>query len=122
MDRDLTYLNIEDRRAYQRKWNSLLANKEKRKTVNRVQRLRRKGLTINSYEEKWLAQGKVCDICKSDDPHTKRGWHVDHDHKTGKLRSILCSHCNVMLGTAFDSVDRLQAGIEYLKRYSNEQP
>jgi hypothetical protein len=42
---------------------------------------------------------------------------VDHCHKTGKVRSLLCNSCNVLLGAAKDRIDILIKSIEYLKRY-----
>ena len=39
---------------------------------------------------------------------------VDHCHKTGLVRGIICQKCNVMLGMACDTVENLQAGIDYL--------
>jgi hypothetical protein len=44
---------------------------------------------------------------------------VDHNHDTGEVRAILCKPCNTMLGMAKDSVDRLQAGIDYLKEHGS---
>jgi hypothetical protein len=40
---------------------------------------------------------------------------VDHDHNTMIVRGTLCSKCNLALGHVDDSVDRLQALIQYLK-------
>ena len=42
--------------------------------------------------------------------------HIDHCHKTGKVRGILCSECNTGLGKFKDSIELLQKAIEYLKR------
>lgn len=55
-----------------------------------------------------------CHICgvKS----LKRKHAVDHDHETGQLRGRLCVNCNVGLGHFGDSIERLQAAQEYLKR------
>lgn len=51
-------------------------------------------------------------------PDTGRRMHVDHDHNTGQLRDLLCHHCNLLLGNAKDSVERLRQGIAYLERHS----
>jgi hypothetical protein len=66
-------------------------------------------------------EGK-CAICKS----TKFGragisyFSVDHCHKTGKVRGLLCSYCNTALGQMDDSIDRLKSAIEYLTKNQSE--
>jgi hypothetical protein len=42
--------------------------------------------------------------------------HIDHDHRSGQVRGILCHHCNVMLGHAWDNAIILRAGVDYLYR------
>ena len=73
------------------------------------------GITAEQRDAALEAQGKKCASCKSPDPGV-RGWHVDHDHGTGKFRGILCRGCNHALGNVSDSLERLQQLIEYLKR------
>lgn len=69
----------------------------------------------------WLAifkqQGRRCAICKITRPGARR-WHTDHNHRTGKVRGILCGLCNIMLGGAKDNPKTLAAGIEYLRKHS----
>ena len=74
------------------------------------------------YDAMFAAQGGVCACCGK--PETQRGrtghvktLHVDHDHKTGEVRSLLCAHCNWMIGLADDDPDTLRLGIEYLAKY-----
>lgn len=43
---------------------------------------------------------------------------VDHCHSTGKVRGLLCSSCNKMLGFAFDSTARLHLAAAYLEENS----
>lgn len=59
-------------------------------------------------------QGNRCGICRTDSP-PGRGWCIDHDHETGKVRGVLCHFCNVGLGNFRDDPDRLTAAIEWLK-------
>ena len=77
-------------------------------------------MTLEQKEELFNKQGRVCAICKSENVGRKikgidQTWPVDHDHKTGKVRGILCSPCNLVLGLVNDSKDRLSAMIGYLK-------
>ena len=44
---------------------------------------------------------------------------IDHDHKTGKLRGLLCHQCNVGIGNFKDSIDRMINAILYLSRNSS---
>lgn len=84
----------------------------------RNRKLRKYGFTPETYEQALKKQDYCCAICKVKN-NNNRDWHVDHDHKTGKTRGILCHHCNLMLGNAKDKVTILSAGISYLERYSN---
>ena len=43
---------------------------------------------------------------------------IDHDHKTGKLRGLLCHQCNVGIGNFKDDVNILMNAILYLSRSS----
>lgn len=74
------------------------------------------GVTPEQYGEMLTRQGGGCAICGSSEPQAGHYWlPVDHDHKTGEVRGILCHSCNGMLGLANDDIDRLQKAIEYLK-------
>lgn len=48
---------------------------------------------------------------------THHGACCDHDHKTNKFRGWICNDCNLALGRAGDSRDRLQLLINYLDRH-----
>ena len=75
------------------------------------------GISPEQYTNLFSSQGNCCAICRSDSPKSKRGWCVDHDHKTGKVRGILCHFCNPMLGQAQDDIKVLESAIFYLKRF-----
>lgn len=70
---------------------------------------RRYGISAARVDELIAEQGGVCAICLTGKPE-----HVDHDHRTGEVRGILCFNCNGGLGQMRDRVDVLQAAIEYL--------
>ncbi len=71
------------------------------------------GITADEFKQMFETQQGKCSIC-SEEPKTKRGLHVDHDHETGKVRGLLCHGCNVALGS-FKDVTLLNKAIEYLR-------
>lgn len=58
-------------------------------------------------------QNNLCSICGVD---LGKGFHVDHCHKTGFIRGVLCGLCNRGLGCFKDNLDSLQAAIRYLQQ------
>ena len=60
-------------------------------------RKRRYGIAMAEYDNLLQRQNGRCAICKRA-PYTKKGLVVDHCHRTGKIRGILCSRCNSALG------------------------
>jgi len=72
------------------------------------------GITLDDYNAMWANQKESCAICFTKE--TKgRGFHVDHDHATGKVRGILCNQCNLALGHFEDDIQRMELAIKYLK-------
>lgn len=75
------------------------------------------GVTQEQFDALFLAQGKRCAICRSDDPNRKTHWLLDHDHATKKIRGVLCHNCNVMLGFAKDDPKMLRTAANYLEHH-----
>jgi hypothetical protein len=71
-------------------------------------------ITIEQYKKMLQDQNCSCAICKRTEP-TGYGWHVDHCHKTLKVRGLLCSKCNQGLGLFEDNLINLQEAIKYLE-------
>lgn len=77
----------------------------------------RYGISLLQKMDMKKAQNNLCSICKNKlKPGNKDS--VDHCHKTGKIREILCSDCNRGLGGFKDSIQTLENAIQYLKRHS----
>jgi hypothetical protein len=72
------------------------------------------GITADNFKQMFETQQGKCAIC-NEEPKTKRGLHVDHDHETGKVRGLLCHGCNVALGSFKEDVTLLNKAIEYLR-------
>ncbi len=74
------------------------------------------GVAFGTYDKMLKEQSGLCAICKSDTPQSKRrSFSIDHCHKTGKIRALLCDPCNHGIGNFKDNADLLLAAIEYLK-------
>lgn len=68
------------------------------KDVRRDSLLKREyGITLEEYNRMLTAQNGKCAICKQSDA-SKKALAVDHCHKSGKVRGLLCGSCNVKLG------------------------
>jgi len=71
-------------------------------------------LTPEQYWAIYEAQGGKCYLCQRASGRTKR-LAVDHDHSTGLVRGLLCSHDNLkVIGHSRDSVEFFQRGVVYL--------
>ena len=71
--------------------------------------LRQYGLTIQQYNRIWWRQKGKCAVCGK-----KKRLVVDHNHKTNKVRGLLCNKCNSGLGLFDDSTKKLSQAIKYL--------
>lgn len=69
------------------------------------------GMTIEDYDKMFIAQGGRCAACGKE---FEKNLCVDHDHKTGKVRGLLCSNCNLVLGLVEDEPERLAKLQKYL--------
>lgn len=86
-------------------------------------RLKKKfGITLEDYNAMLALQGGRCAVCGTDkkikDKHGNlRRLAVDHDHKTGKVRQLLCSPCNTSIGLVKENVKTLLNMIDYIKKH-----
>jgi hypothetical protein len=71
------------------------------------------GISLDQYNEMLTKQKGTCAICKNKCP-TNRRLAVDHSHKTGIVRGLLCCHCNQGIGHLKDDPSLLRKAIEYL--------
>jgi hypothetical protein len=76
-------------------------------------------LSSEAYEALRQAQGGLCAICLLAPVgiHKRPGLYVDHDHRTGAVRGLLCHSCNSAIAFMSDSVERLAAAIGYLAKH-----
>lgn len=95
-----------ERRKLWRKANPL----ESRKSV--MERLY--GINPSAYKQILEKQEGKCAICGCYNLSAKKVFSIDHCHKTGKVRGLLCSNCNTALGLFKDKASNLLAAANYL--------
>lgn len=92
-------------------------NKERYKRYGRIQVLKSYGLSLDDFDKLLKAQNYKCGICSTGEPGGQfKQWHVDHCHKTAKVRGILCNLCNRALGQFKDNIDILNSAVNYLQK------
>lgn len=77
--------------------------------------IRKYGITELEYNKMFDDQHGKCFICKTHQSDLKKRLAVDHNHKTGKIRKLLCSRCNSSLGHVNEDILILENMINYLK-------
>jgi hypothetical protein len=77
------------------------------------------GITLDEYDEMLRAQGGRCGICGRS-PRPDISLHVDHDHRSGAIRGLLCFPCNNAVGLLRDDIERVGAVRAYLIDHDGE--
>ena len=119
----LTEAEDQQRRAKLAQWRARRdANAEARKrylSYTMVYSLKRRyGIDAQTFLRLASHQDGKCAICqaplKKNTKTNHNNTHIDHDHKTGKVRGLLCGNCNNGLGRFQDDITLLQAAVVYL--------
>lgn len=87
-------------------------NKEKKAARERQ---RKYGISMEQYEDFLKIQNNSCAGCLTQNPKGRGSWHVDHNHKTNKVRGLLCHDCNFVLGLVKDDSDTLERLSAYVQ-------
>lgn len=80
-------------------------------------------LSLDEYNRLIIQQNNCCSICKKNEDvidkrlNKPRNLCVDHCHKTGKFRALLCSRCNKGIGLLKEDIQILENAIQYLKEH-----
>ena len=103
---------------------------KKRKAYNRSHKLQivertlrhKYSITTEEYNSKLYEQNGQCAICGSETTghRMQSNLLVDHDHKTGKIRGLLCSKCNRGLGQFDDDPELMMSAIRYIQQYAED--
>ena len=131
----MSYKNIEDKKKYDEQYRlnhkEEIAKKNKKYYINNkekeLKRMKQRylckgkeeqfiskyGLSYNEWEGLWYAQDGRCAICDKFFVEMK-DIYVDHNHKTGKTRGLLCHNCNSGIGFLNDDPELTMKATEYL--------
>ena len=97
------------------KWRKLNKEHETRYKKS-YSRLKRYGLTAEQFDRMVASQQNRCAICRKEFILTIPA--VDHDHKTGKVRGLLCSKCNLALGHLEENIQTVESLRSYILNHS----
>lgn len=112
-------------REYMRKWRAGIPRE--RKAAEWISKrdyflFHKFGIRLKEYEAMYAAQNGCCAICHSQTTGDVRlnNFVIDHCHRTGKVRGLLCASCNKAIGFFEDSIVTLQRAIAYLQHHTVE--
>src|SRR5574341_729598 len=108
----------EQRNAFQReRYRTDEAYRNRRKATGRRTSLLKFGLMPEDFQDILDEQGGGCAICHATPRNARMA--VDHDHRTGLVRGVLCTRCNRALGQFRDDAGLLEEAADYLNRSSS---
>jgi recombination endonuclease VII len=99
--------------------NCRVEKRRDRQAYERRRSLRKYGLTQEQYDQLLASQAGRCAACGTDEPGAK-GWCIDHCHKSGRVRALLCSRCNVILGWVDEDPAVLRSLADWLERQTTQ--
>lgn len=71
-------------------------------------------VTQDEIDALWVAQGGKCAACKRPIAAESPATCIDHCHKTGLLRGLVCFRCNRALGLLQDDIEKVKGALAYL--------
>lgn len=113
---------VKRKREYEGRRQHRKNNSDYYKVMDRKQNLQRNfGISVEQYEALLAAQNNVCAICKKPERAILNGkiknLAVDHCHKTGKIRGLLCCACNRGVGMFNEDEKLCFEAASYLKNF-----
>jgi len=115
LPKEYDFKERDDRVAYYREHRRIYKTNYSDKDLQR-----KYGISLLDYSQMFLAQNGKCAICGSTDGGNRDGeqkaFAVDHDHRTGKVRGLLCESCNQGIGKLKDDPKVLRLAAEYLEK------
>ena len=114
--------SVEKRKEALRKYNNSPERKAKLKEYYAKNKERWKkytyekyGITADQYKQMLAEQDEKCYICESHKDNFSKALSIDHCHKTGMVRKLLCINCNRALGMLQEDIGLMKKLIEYVE-------
>lgn len=115
--------NSDSRKQIIKRYNSKPPSKEKaakyyqenKEKLQNNRLIRTYNISLEEYSLLLKKQQNKCAICGIDKCSSGKSFAVDHDHKTNKIRGLLCKNCNVGLGMFEDNTNNIEKALLYLK-------
>ena len=82
--------------------------------------LEKYNISLEKYEYMLADQNNCCAICGLSNQDNGKYLDVDHNHKTGAVRGLLCNPCNKGLGCFKDNIQNLIIAAQYLDKFSKK--
>lgn len=95
-------------------WSKSYAHKNPER-IRAAQRKHRYGMPPSEFNQLFTAQSGRCAICGS-----PSALDVDHCHRSGKIRGLLCRQCNQAIGLFRESTKLLESAKRYLNKFSTQ--
>ena len=70
------------------------------------------GISLEQHQQMYMDQGMCCACCGDQIAYDRVV--TDHDHKTNKVRGLLCPGCNIGIGHLGDNLEGVQQAVDYL--------
>lgn len=107
--------NKEKASQYQKQYRATHDATEYKKEYYKTKKFSRYNITKADFENLLIEQNHCCAICNVQFTETLRPY-IDHCHTTGKVRGLLCFHCNTGLGHFKDTPHVVYRALEYLEK------
>src|SRR5215471_5368750 len=102
------------------RWQCRICNKARSLAWGKAHRdwaatnVRRYGINPEEKHRLWLIQYQCCAVCFEPIDLLGRNSHIDHDHKSRKVRGVLCHHCNIAIGLLREDPILFASAVTYL--------
>lgn len=109
-------LPVENIKLSKKEYDKLYYIRNKTRCLERGKRSmikKRYGISLEEYEAYRLTFSEFCGICGKPEKQNRR-LSLDHDHKTKRIRGLLCHNCNVAIGLLQESPELFRKALEYI--------